>query len=81
MGNRLHVEHGIFWIVTQPVNKVWLKAHRLGTAGRSFFASGGAPDGEDWTALRNRWEYSHVARAVFAMLGLIALVLAAVRPA
>ena len=29
-----------------------------------------------WTALRNRWEYSHVARAVLAMASLMALVIA-----
>jgi len=30
----------------------------------------------DWTELRDRWEYSHVARAGFALLGLIALIIA-----
>ena len=29
-----------------------------------------------WTSLRNRWEYSHVARAVFAGIALLALIVA-----
>jgi len=30
----------------------------------------------DWTELRDRWEYSHVARAGFALVSFIALVMA-----
>jgi hypothetical protein len=30
----------------------------------------------DWTQLRDRWEYAHVARAGLALLSLIALVIA-----
>ena len=30
----------------------------------------------DWTALRDRWEYSHVGRAAVSMVGLILLVAA-----
>jgi len=32
----------------------------------------------DWAALRDRWEWSHVARAVFEMLSLAALVIAVI---
>lgn len=32
----------------------------------------------EWTALRNRWEYSHVARAGFGIVSLVALVVALV---
>jgi hypothetical protein len=31
----------------------------------------------DWTKLRDRWEYSHVARAACAMVGFVALIIAA----
>lgn len=34
------------------------------------------PDLTDWTALRDRWEYSHAARAALALVSLIALVIA-----
>ena len=61
------------------MNKVWLKEQNLQGAGATFFAAGGKnPAGGGWTTLRDRWEYSHVARAVLAMASLIALVLAAV---
>jgi len=32
----------------------------------------------DWTTLRDRWEYSHVARAAFAALSFVLLITAAV---
>jgi hypothetical protein len=36
----------------------------------------------DWTELRDRWEWSHVARAALAVASLVALVVATViRPA
>ena len=65
----------IYWLVTHPVNSVWLKDTKLGGAGSTFFDAGGKQGGEavDWTALRDRWEYSHVARAVFGALGLALL--------
>jgi hypothetical protein len=31
---------------------------------------------EDWKELRDRWEYSHVVRAVLAVIALIALLVA-----
>ena len=54
----------VYWLFTQPVNRVWLRGGDLGRAGAGFFAAGGrdAP-ASDWTALRNRWEWSPAARA------------------
>ena len=78
----LLIEHGLFWLITQPVNKLWLKEQNLSGASAAFFATDADVSGEQhWTALRDRWEYSHLARAAFAMLGLIALVLAVASPA
>ena len=79
----LLIMHGVYWTVTHPVNKVWLKDQQLQDAGAAFFAAGGEnksgkSSDHDWAALRDRWEYSHLARAVFAMVSLIALVTAAV---
>src|SRR5947207_1963303 len=35
-------EHGLYWLLTHPVNKVWLQKQNLGGSGASFFATGGA---------------------------------------
>ena len=78
----LAIEHGVYWLITHPVNKIWLQEQNLHGAGATFFASGGAsPSVQSWTALRDRWEYSHLARAVLAALAFVLLVLAAIRPA
>jgi hypothetical protein len=68
----------VFWLRVQPVNKVWLQGESLSQAGSRFFSLGktSAHQGTEapaWTALRNRWEYSHVARAALAMTSFIAL--------
>jgi len=76
----LLLAHAIYWAITHPTNKVWLQGDQLGGAGAAFFARGRAADEGKWTALRDRREYSHVARAVLTMLSLIALLVAAVRP-
>jgi hypothetical protein len=76
----LVVMHAIFWLMTQPVNKIWLKDQTLSRAGSAFFSTGGevGDSDQDWTGLRDRWEYSHIARAVCALATLAALVADAV---
>jgi hypothetical protein len=74
--------HLVYWTVTHPINKAWLQPTLLHRAGAAFFDTAAgqesvAPDEGNWTRLRDRWEYSHVARAAFAMLGFVALVTAA----
>jgi len=76
------VMHAIYWLFTHPVNNFWLAETRIGRAGAGFFSFGtGKKDAqpEDWTKLRDRWEYSHVARAVFATLAFLSLAILAVR--
>jgi hypothetical protein len=71
--------HGTYWLVTHPVNNFWLRDVKLGGAGTGFFGFGflgGKIDRSDWTALRDRWEFSHIARAAFAGAGLLAAVIA-----
>ncbi len=72
--------HAVYWIVTHPVNKYWLSGQALGTFGSGFFSFASARGGGDrpleWTDMRDRWEYSHVARAVLSFLSLVALVIA-----
>ena len=70
--------HGVYWFVTHPVNRAWLNGTRLGGASRLFFGLGSAPD-HDWRRMRNIWEWSHVARAALAALGLLAITVAVSR--
>jgi hypothetical protein len=71
--------HAVYWIVTAPVNKVWLKGEQLSKAGSTFFRmnkGGGQPQTAEWTSLRDRWERSHIARAVLVTAALTLLVCA-----
>ena len=76
----------VYWMFTHPTNKFWLKSPSvaLGDVGGGFFASDPAgrfgsrtEGGEgDWRKLRNRWEYSHIARAGLAFVSFFFLLLA-----
>jgi hypothetical protein len=75
--------HAAYWVLTHPLNKFWMKGHKLtGFSGRFFGLDPmkrETPDGsrEDyWKQIRNRWEYSHVIRAVLAGIGFVSLVIA-----
>lgn len=72
--------HLIFWLITQPVNRYWLKYHQLSPTGALFFGVHHGDQSADrlpsWTSLRKRWEYSHIVRAVFSAIALITLVIA-----
>jgi uncharacterized membrane protein len=75
--------HIVFWFVTQPMNRYWLKHHKMGKAGARFFSvvqddptDPSIASHPDWKHYRNRWEYSHVARAILSAIVLTALVIA-----
>jgi Domain of unknown function (DUF1772) len=73
--------HGVYWIVTHPVNKFWLRDQTLGGFGGGFFAfdplkRSGAAGEDGWVRARDRWEGSHVLRAVLAAIALLALIIA-----
>jgi Domain of unknown function (DUF1772) len=75
--------HAVYWVVTHPVNKFWLRDTRLEGLGGRFFALDPVKQGaaseegsDDWRKLRDRWEYSHVARAVLAVIAFICLLVA-----
>jgi hypothetical protein len=73
--------HAVYWALTHPVNNFWLKDVQLQGFSAGFFSFGLSKHGNDaqaldWTALRDRWEYSHVLRAGLALLGFILLVTA-----
>jgi len=69
----------IYWVAVHPVNKHWMKGEAVSMSAAAFFGAGGAQaTAPDWTALRNRWEYAHVVRAVLASASLLALVISLV---
>lgn len=73
--------HAIYWMLTHPVNNFWLKDFELKGLGAGFFGFGVSHQNQtkpDWTEFRDRWEYSHVARAGLSMLSLILLTTALV---
>jgi hypothetical protein len=75
----LLILHGVYWLLTHPVNKFWLADQPVRGAGRSFFAMGSGPRPRgDWRNLRDQWEMSHVVRTVLTLLAL-SLLLTAMR--
>jgi anthrone oxygenase-like protein len=75
--------HAVYWVITHPVNKFWLKDTHLTGVGGGFFSldpmkRGTASDdgSEAWKNLRDRWEYSHVLRAALSVIALISLIVA-----
>lgn len=84
----LSTMHAVYWIVTHPVNRFWLKEQDLASFGKGFFgfdplrrqgreANPDQPNPDQlWQRLRDRWEYSHVARAILSACALIALLIA-----
>lgn len=69
------VMHAIYWLVTHPINQAWVKGVELSKFGSGFFTLGSEPQSDlSWTRLRDRWEYSHIARACLALAALAALI-------
>lgn len=78
----------VYWMLTHPANKFWLQSGKtmLGNVAGGFFAfdptnrSASRTEGSemDWKKLRDRWEYSHIARAGLAFVSFFSLVLAIV---
>lgn len=59
--------HLLYWLLTAPVNKVWLSDEKLSASAERFFGAGKKDTPQaDWTMLRDRWERSHIWRAVTA---------------
>jgi hypothetical protein len=69
----------VYWLWIHPVNQFWLEGETLNKAGSRFFSFGLNQEqrsGEPWMNLRNQWEYAHVVRAGFALISLIAMMIA-----
>jgi hypothetical protein len=69
--------HLVYWLVTHPVNSVWLEGETLRGGAGGFFGFGKVADAADWTQFRDRWEYSHVARTVLVFASFLGLAMAA----
>jgi len=72
--------HAVYWLLTHPVNGFWLRNQDLKRMGKGFFAfdplhrtASDTPVEENWTAYRDRWERSHVVRAILAAIGFLML--------
>ena len=63
----------IFWTMTQPVNKYWLQNTELSRVATRFFQTSSTVPAGDWTVVRDRWERSHVLRAVASVLAVLLL--------
>jgi Domain of unknown function (DUF1772) len=80
----LIANHLAYWLLTHPVNNFWLKDQDLSGLGGRFFnfgrsareSRGDLDDDEIWLRFRDRWEFSHVLRAAFSAVSLIALITA-----
>jgi hypothetical protein len=71
----LVVMHGVYWFFIHPINSFWLKDFELKGFGARFFSFGLSDRARserkpDWTDLRDRWEYAHIARSVLGLLAL-----------
>jgi hypothetical protein len=63
--------HGVYWLMTHPVNKFWLAGQTVSGAGRAFFTVGSDSRSHcDWRNFRDQWEMSHVIRAALALVAL-----------
>jgi len=78
--------HAVFWFVTQPTNRYWLRSQKLSRAGAKLFAVDRTPqsgadinDNLEWQHFRDRWEYSHIFRAILSVIALIAITIAIAR--
>jgi Domain of unknown function (DUF1772) len=74
--------HAAYWVFVHPINKFWLRDHHLKGVTGGFIRFGSrnrvAPDPtheDEWRRLRNRWEHSHVLRAVLAAVAFICAVI------
>jgi hypothetical protein len=72
--------HAVYWTVTHPINKFWLENVDLNRLGTTFFGMNisartdhDSTDQERWLRLRDRWESSHMVRAVLGVIALIAI--------
>jgi hypothetical protein len=70
----LALAHLVYWLLTHPVNRIWIRDVALSLGDEKFFGAGTAQIPQtDWTEARNRWERSHLIRAGLALAAFLAL--------
>jgi len=82
----LIITHAVFWFVTQPTNRFWLRSQQMVKVGTKFFGTE-EKDRQtsreeldtNWMRMRNQWEYSHIIRALLSAVALIVLLIALAR--
>jgi hypothetical protein len=72
------VTHALYWFLTAPINKIWLRNEALSGGAHRFFGAPGSADATDWTDLRDHWERSHLCRAASALIAFVLLSVALV---
>src|SRR5262245_2521969 len=65
--------HATYWLMTHPVNSVWVKDLDMSATGSTFFSTSADTKAADWKTLRNRWELSHAIIAGLVTLSLISI--------
>ena len=74
--------HGVYWMLTHPVNNFWVKDVKMNSTGARFFGLSLTPrtggQEPEWTELRDQWERSHLIRAVLGVVGLLLLTISLV---
>jgi hypothetical protein len=65
--------HATYWLMTHPVNNLWVKDVATSKPGATFFSAFGRQQTGDWRQLRNIWELSHAVIFGFVTLSLIAI--------
>jgi ketosteroid isomerase-like protein len=68
--------HALYWALTAPENKVWLRDEALSNSAQRLFESARSLNESDWTIFRDRWERSHLYRAAASVVGFILLAVA-----
>jgi hypothetical protein len=73
----------VYWTVTHPVQNFWREQTRIGPAARRFFGlsatshSVALKERESlWSIVQQRWEISHMARAFFGFISVVAITVA-----
>jgi hypothetical protein len=70
----------VYWTFTRPVSNFWSGPEKLGVATRRFFGLSTTAQTRAereheklWPSLQQRWEISHIARAVFGFIGTVTI--------
>jgi hypothetical protein len=73
----------VFGVMTQPVNRYWLRTQQLKGVAAKFFSADvklrpadGGNESKDWKVMRDQWEFAHFLRTIFSGIALLSLLVA-----